>query len=52
MDEQKKQEPEQANVSLEGGGWYYYYVCEECRCQVDWRMEICPVCKRRLNWDE
>ena len=29
----------------------YWYVCEECRHIVNWKMEKCPCCGRRLNWN-
>lgn len=45
-EEEKKLVP----VDLEGGGWNWWYVCEECHGQVDTKDEICPHCKSRLDW--
>ena len=41
-----------ADVDIEGDPHNgYWYVCEECRHIVDWKMEKCPCCGRRLNWN-
>lgn len=52
MEEKKEQEQEEWTVpEIEGGNYSYWYVCTECRHQVDWHMDKCPNCKRRLNWN-
>ena len=51
-EEKKEQEQEEWTVpEIEGGNYSYWYVCSECRYQVDWHMDKCPNCKRRLNWN-
>lgn len=49
----KKEEIEKVTtVDIEGDPHNgYWYVCEECRHSVDWKMEKCPCCGRRLNWN-
>ena len=46
-EEEKKPVP----VDLEGGGWNWWYVCEECHGQVDTKDKICPHCKSPLDWN-
>ena len=43
---------EEAEVGTEGGGWNWWFVCEECHAAVDPTQNICPVCGRRLKWEE
>lgn len=47
----ENKENEWTKPDIEGGGWCYFYVCEECRTIIDWKQEICPTCKRRINWN-
>lgn len=42
---------ERAEVELEGGGWFWFYVCGECHGFVKPGAEICPHCKERLVWN-
>ena len=48
----KKEETEQVTtVDIEGDPHNgYWYVCDECRYPVNWKMDVCPNCKRRLDW--
>lgn len=43
---------EEAEVEIEGGGWSWWFVCEECHAAVDPTQKTCPVCGRRLKWEE
>ena len=43
---------ETARVEIEGGGWNWFFVCDECHGAVEYKAEKCPQCGRRLNWDE
>ena len=47
MEEEKKP----AAVEIEGGGWNWWYVCEECHGPVDTKDKICPHCKSPLDWN-
>lgn len=38
-------------TDIDGGGHSWWYVCTECRYVLDWHCEICPNCKRRVNWN-
>lgn len=38
---------------IEGDKWNgYFYVCSFCHCVINWKIEICPHCKREVNWNE
>ena len=37
---------------LEGGGWNWWYVCEECHGYLEWRAERCSGCGKKVVWDE
>lgn len=43
---------ERAKVELEGGGWFWFYVCGECHGFIKTGQETCPYCERRLIWNE
>lgn len=47
----KQSNEETAEVDLEGGGWNWWYVCDECRSVVNPGDEICCECGRKLKWD-
>ena len=50
----KKQEvnkTECAVAEIEGGNYTYWYVCSECRAQIDWKQPECNNCKRRIDWN-
>lgn len=45
---EEKKKP--AAVEMEGGGWNWWYVCEECHGAVDTKDKTCPHCKSPLDW--
>lgn len=47
----RKERKVKAEVEIEGGGWNWWYVCEECHGQVDTKDKICPHCKSPLDWN-
>ena len=51
----KKQEvntdTEYAVAEIEGGNTTWWYVCSECREQIDWKQPVCNNCKRRIGWN-
>ena len=53
MEEKNTNHPEESEETvypeIEGGNWLYFYVCSECHTLIDWHMERCPECKRRIN---
>jgi rRNA maturation endonuclease Nob1 len=46
----ESEEKKPAAVEMEGGGWNWWYVCEECHGAVDTKDKICPHCKSPLDW--
>ena len=42
---------ERALVDLDGGGWFWYFVCDECRTPVHTGAERYPYCERLLIWN-
>lgn len=40
-----------AEVELEGGGWEWWYVCEECHGMVNYQQDICRNCGSILIWE-
>lgn len=51
MADQEEQKIDIVSVDIDGGGWYWYYVCTECRYILTGKEEYCPGCKRRLDWN-
>ena len=37
-------------AELEGGGWYWFYVCSECRTILNSGEKICHGCKGEIVW--
>ena len=37
-------------VEIEGGGYNWWFVCDECHGIVDTKDRICPHCKNPLDW--
>ena len=47
----KERRVDMNEAELEGAGWYWFYVCGECRGVIKPGEEICPHCKERLIWN-
>lgn len=50
MSEQDKQQP--VPVEIEGDWQTWWYVCGESHSALDYKVQICPTCKRPVKWDE
>ena len=53
QNQNQKQEPEEliSTPEIEGGNWFYYWVCSECHGIIVWNQERCKWCKRRIDWN-
>ena len=50
--ENLKENMNESVPEIEGDRWNWFYVCSECHGSINWKQEICPHCKRRINWNE
>ena len=54
MDDTNRKEQEQDRVSvpeIEGDRWGWFYVCSDFHGLIDWKDQVCPHCKARIDWN-
>ena len=48
----KEQDQDRVSVpEMEGDRWGWFYVCSECHGLIDWKDQVCPHCKARIDWN-